>query len=165
MAAIASIVGPDLITITDIAASAATSTPKRVAKAPYSVTIPGDHEHVSLITPGCRVVVYVGDVYEEPLDDGLALCDALRLKGTKLIILQDSPEGVDPYQFRSLARRTGGAVLPFAADSLDHLRDLLQAIAVLAVGGVRLLEAKRKALPGAQLLLEHLGEEGADGAE
>ena len=109
-------------------------------------------------TPDCRVVLYVGDVYEEDLDAGLGLCDALKIKGTKLIVLHDDQDGsLDPHQFRSLALRTGGAVLPFSADSLDQLRDLLQAIAVLAVGGVKLLEAKRRALPGARLLLEHLG--------
>lgn len=115
-------------------------------------------------TPDCRVIVYIGDVYEESLDVGLALCDALRLKGTKLIVLSDNPPDVDPYQFRRLAARTGGAVLPFTPDSVEQLRDLLQAIAVLAVGGIRLLEAKRKALPGAHMLLEHLNKKD-DGAE
>lgn len=120
-------------------------------------------------TSDCRVVVYIGDVFEESLAEGLALCDALRLKGTKVIVLHDQAHGDGTWPdtaakaFAEMARRTGGCVLPFSPDSLQQLRDLLQAIAVFAIGGVKLLEAKRKSLPGAQLLLEHLTKKDGNG--
>lgn len=107
---------------------------------------------------GVKVVVYIGDVFEEALEDGLAAADALRLRGTKLIVLHDTATGGhhDAEVFDQLAARTGGCVLPFDATAMDKLRDLLEAVAVLAVGGVKLLESKAKALPAARLLLEHL---------
>lgn len=109
-----------------------------------------------------KVVVYVGDVFEESLDAGLAAADAMRLRGTKLIILHDTATGGHHSAdiFGQLAGRTGGCVLPFDGDCIDRLRELLEAVAILAVGGVRLLEAKAKALPAARLLLAHLGGQG-----
>lgn len=107
---------------------------------------------------GVKVVVYMGDVFEETLEAGLATADALRLRGTKLIILHDTATGghQSAEVFAQLAARTGGCVLPFDVAAVDRLRELLQAVAVLAVGGVKLLEAKVKALPAARLLLEQL---------
>ena len=106
---------------------------------------------------GVKVVVYIGDVYEESLAEGLALADALRLRGTKLVVLHDTTTGGREHAeiFAQLAERTGGCVLPFHT-AIDQVHDMLEAVAVLAVGGVKLLEAKRRALPGACLLLEHL---------
>ena len=56
-------------------------------------------------------------------------------------------------------------VLPFDLSSLGRLRELLGAVAVLAVGGEHLLEEKRETLPGAVLLLGYLEEAKRDGAE
>lgn len=108
---------------------------------------------------GVRVVIYIGDVFEESMADGLAMADALKLRGTKLIVLHDTSTGGHRHAdaFAQLAGRTGGGVLPFDANSIDLLREMLEAVAILAVGGVKLLESKAKALPGARLLLEHLG--------
>jgi hypothetical protein len=113
----------------------------------------------SLAKPGVRVVVYIGDVYEESLRAGRTLADAMGLRGVRLIVLHDT---ADPYArthaetFMDLARRTGGCLVPFDANAVDRLRELLAAIATFAVGGTGLLEQKRRELPGAVLLLEHL---------
>jgi hypothetical protein len=56
-------------------------------------------------------------------------------------------------------------VLPFDLSSLGRLRELLGAVAVLAVGGEHLLEEKRETLPGAVLLLGYLEEAKRDGAQ
>jgi hypothetical protein len=56
-----------------------------------------------------------------------------------------------------MTARTEGALLPFDLAALGRLSDLLAAIGVLAAGGVELLEDKRHTMPGAMLLLEHLG--------
>jgi hypothetical protein len=114
----------------------------------------------SLERPGVRVIVYIGDVYEESLRQGRTLADALGLRGIKLIVLHDTTDPaarLDAETFLDLARRTGGAVLPFDASAPQKLRELLAAVAVYAVGGTELLERKRAEMPGALLLLEHLG--------
>jgi hypothetical protein len=103
-----------------------------------------------------RVVVYVGDVFEEEAAEAFEAADALRLRGTRVIVLQDGDDAASARVFSEIARRTGGAVIAFDADAVDRLRDLLEAIGCLAVGGRRLLEQRRGTLAGAPLLLKHL---------
>src|SRR5271165_2696119 len=107
-----------------------------------------------------RVVIYIGDVFEESLPHGRDLADSLGARGTKLIVLHDTSDNGarrDAEIFWDLAKRTGGCVLPFNANTPDRLRDILSAVAVYAVGGEKLLRERRHALPGAVALLEHLG--------
>ncbi len=114
----------------------------------------------SLAKPGVRVVVYIGDVYEELLGAGRRIADAMGLRGTRLIVLHDTSDPSarrDAEIFLDLARRTGGCVVPFDASAPDRLRELLAAIAAYAVGGTTLLQQKQNELPAAVLLLEHLG--------
>jgi len=113
----------------------------------------------ALSHPGVRVVVYIGDVFEESPLRGRKLADAMGQKGVKLIVLHDTADWNakrDAEVFLDLARRTGGCVLPFDANAPTRLRELLAAVAVYAVGGTEMLEEKREELPGAVLLLEHL---------
>lgn len=102
-----------------------------------------------------RVVVYVGDVFEECEDAAAQLAEELRRKETRLIVLHDAVPG-DDYTarvFGAIAAPTGGAVLPFDASALDALGAMLQAVAVLTVGGTELLETSEATLPAAPLLL------------
>ena len=113
----------------------------------------------SLKQPALRVVVYIGDVFEESIGEGRRLADAMAAKGIKLIVLHDTADPSarrDAELFWDLAKRTGGCVLGFDAGASQRLRELLAAVAVYAVGGETLLEARRRELPGAVALLEHL---------
>jgi len=113
----------------------------------------------SLKQRAVRVIVYIGDVFEESLPNGRRLADELAERGTKLIVLHDTSDRAarrDAEYFWDLAKRTGGCVLPFDASAPGRLRDLLSAVAVYAVGGEKLLRERRHALPGAVALLEHL---------
>jgi hypothetical protein len=113
----------------------------------------------SLKRPGVRVIVYIGDVFEESVGRGRRLADELAARGIKLIVLHDTSDA-DARRygeiFSDLARRTGGCVLPFDATAPAKLRDLLAAVAVFAVGGLNLLREKRREMPGALVLLKHL---------
>ena len=114
----------------------------------------------ALAASGVRVVTYIGDVFEESPTKGGKLADAMGQRGIKLFVLHDVSDWNarrDAELFLDLARRTGGCVLPFDANAPDRLRELLAAVAVYAVGGEALLEHKRQQLPGAALLLSHLG--------
>jgi hypothetical protein len=115
---------------------------------------------VSLKQPAVRVVVYIGDVFEENVAKGRQLTDAMGKQGIRLIVLHDTADPAarrDAELFWDLAKRTGGCVMPFDASSSGRLRDLLSAVAVYAVGGEKLLRERRHDLPGAVALLEHLG--------
>jgi hypothetical protein len=114
----------------------------------------------ALSNAGVRVVVYIGDVFEESPVRGRKLADAMGLKGIKLIVLHDTVDWNarrDAEVFLDMARRTGGCVLPFDANAPARLRDLLAAVAVYAVGGEPLLKERQHELAAAPLLLEHLG--------
>jgi hypothetical protein len=104
-------------------------------------------------------VVYVGDVFEESKRRGRKLAGELAARNVRLIILHDA--GLAGYSgdaeiFAEMTARTGGCVLPFDASASPQLRDLLSAVAVLAVGGTPMLAKKQEALPAARLLLQHL---------
>ncbi len=117
----------------------------------------------ALRRPAVRVLVYVGDVFEENLVQGRSLADDMGAKGIRLIVLHDTADPSarrDAEVFWELAKRTGGCVLPFNANAPDRLRDILSAVAVYAVGGEKLLEERRRELPGATALLENLGTHG-----
>jgi len=112
------------------------------------------------VPEGVGVVLYIGDSFEESPIEAARLADALKAQGTRVIILfdrHDFSQRTTEDVFAEIAERTGGAVLPFDISALKHLRDLLAAVAVLAVGGVELLEQKQQSMPAATLLLEHLG--------
>jgi hypothetical protein len=114
----------------------------------------------AMSNPGVRVVIYIGDVFEESPVRGQKLADAMGLKGIKLIVLHDTADWNarrDAEVFLDLARRTGGCVLPFDANAPARLRELLAAVAVYAVGGEALLTERQAELPGAPVLLEYLG--------
>ncbi len=114
---------------------------------------------IGLKQPDVRVVIYIGDVFEENIDQGRRLTDAMGARGTRLIVLHDTADrGArrDAEVFWDLAKRTGGCVLPFDSHAPGKLRELLSAVAVYAVGGEKLLRDRRADLPGAVALLEHL---------
>jgi hypothetical protein len=117
----------------------------------------------ALAAPGVRVIIYIGDVYEESPARGRKLADQLGRQGIKLVVLHDTAHWSarrDAELFMDLARRTGGCVLPFDVSAPGRLRELLAAIAVFAVGGAELLQDKRGELPGAALLLRRLEGDG-----
>jgi hypothetical protein len=116
----------------------------------------------AVAAPGVRVVTYIGDVFEESPGRGRKIADEMGRRRIRLIVLHDVADWNarrDAEVFLDLARRTGGCVLPFDANSPDRLREILAAVAVYAVGGEALLEQKRGTLPGAAMLLRHLGHE------
>src|SRR3984957_4304198 len=115
--------------------------------------------NASLKQQAVRVIVYIGDVFEESMPHGRQLADQLGARGTKLIVLHDTADPSarrDAEIFWDLAQRPGGCVLPFDANAPGRLRDLLAAVAVYAVGGEKLLRERSDALPGAVALLENL---------
>ena len=118
-----------------------------------------------LETEGVGTVVYVGDVFEESERQARKLAAKLAARNIRLIILHDAPRlsavdyagaYIETNIFAEMAAITGGCVLPFDASALSRLRELLSAVAVLAVGGTEMLAAKQETMPAARLLLEHL---------
>ena len=109
-------------------------------------------------TDRVRVVVYIGDSFEESEKRARRLAKLLRINETRVIILADC--GGRPFfvlePFQMIASITSGAVLPFDVSAFDELAALLQAVSVLAVGGETMLEEKQATMPAAPVLLERI---------
>lgn len=110
--------------------------------------------------PAVKVFSYIGDCFEEYAMAAYGVADSFRARGIKAIMLHDASTGDASARavFEEIATRTGGVCVDFQSttDQAADLRDILEAIAVLAYGGVKLLEQRRSSLPGAQKLLPYL---------
>ncbi|WP_226019369.1 zinc-ribbon domain-containing protein [Novosphingobium sp. FKTRR1] len=60
-------------------------------------------------------------------------------------------------KFVTMVRESGGAVLPFDTSTKSRLADLLSAVGALTAHGVAHVRANQKTLPGAAMLLQHMG--------
>ncbi len=105
-------------------------------------------------TQPVKALIFVGDCFEEPEDEVLALAGKLALLNTPVILLQEGHVPQASMVFAKIARLTGGAHLPFASGSAEHLRRLLGAAVSFAVGGRELLE--REGSDAARQVLEQL---------
>ncbi len=87
-----------------------------------------------------KAFIFVGDCFEESEDEVLALAGQLSLLNTPVIMLQEGGFPEATSAFSKIAQLSGGAHLPFASGSAEHLRRLLGAAVNFAVGGRERLE-------------------------
>jgi hypothetical protein len=83
-----------------------------------------------------KVLVYVGDAMEEPIDKLCAIAGELGLLGVKAFIFHEGSDATAGRAFQELARLTGGAYARFDASAPNALADLLRAAAAYAAHGV-----------------------------
>lgn len=91
-----------------------------------------------------NALVFVGDACEEPIDELAHRAGELGLHGVPAFMFHEGREPMAEKAFRQVARLSGGAYCHFDAASARHLRDLLSAVAVYAVGGRSALEHYQK---------------------
>jgi hypothetical protein len=83
-----------------------------------------------------KVLVYVGDAMEEPIDDLCALAGELGLLGVKAFMFHEGHDPDAARAFREVARLTGGAYARFDIGAPQALAELLRAAAAYAASGV-----------------------------
>lgn len=83
-----------------------------------------------------KVLVYVGDAMEEPIDDLCAVAGELGLLGVKAFMFHEGRDPDAARAFREIARLTGGAYARFDAGAPHALAELLRAAAAYATSGV-----------------------------
>jgi hypothetical protein len=83
-----------------------------------------------------KVLVYVGDAMEEPIDNLCAIAGELGLLGVKAFVFHEGSDATAGRAFQELARLTGGAYARFDASAPNALADLLRAAAAYAAHGV-----------------------------
>ncbi len=83
-----------------------------------------------------KVLVYVGDAMEEPIDDLCAVAGELGLLGIKAFMFHEGHDSDAARAFREIARLTGGAYARFDLKAPRTLAELLRAAAAYAATGV-----------------------------
>jgi hypothetical protein len=83
-----------------------------------------------------KVLVYVGDAMEEPIDDLCTLAGELGLLGVKAFMFHEGHDPDAAQAFREMARLTGGAYARFDIGAPHALAELLRGAAAYAASGV-----------------------------
>jgi hypothetical protein len=83
-----------------------------------------------------KVLVYVGDAMEEPIDDLCVTAGELGLLGVKTFMFHEGHDPVAGRAFREIARLTGGAYARFDSGAPHMLAELLRAAAAYAARGI-----------------------------
>ncbi|KLK91515.1 hypothetical protein AA309_19905 [Microvirga vignae] len=83
-----------------------------------------------------KVLVYVGDAMEEPIDDLCAVAGELGLLGVKTFMFHEGHDPEAARAFQEIARLSGGAYARFDAGAPHTLSELLRAAAAYAASGV-----------------------------
>lgn len=97
-------------------------------------------------------MVFVGDCFEEPVDDVGQTAGQLGMLGVPVFLFQEGHNVIAERAFRQIAKLTGGAHCRFDSNSPQQLRELLGAVAAYAAGGRRALADLSKR-SGAQVRL------------
>jgi hypothetical protein len=84
-------------------------------------------------------MIFVGDCFEEPVDDVGKTAGQLGMLGVPVFLFQEGHNPEAERAFRQIAKLTGGAHCRFDANSPQQLRELLGAVAAYAAGGRRAL--------------------------
>ena len=104
-----------------------------------------------------NAVVYVGDAFEENIDQVCQAAGEVSLIGVPMFMFLEGQYVVAERGFKEIARLTRGAFCRFDEGSAQQLRELLSAVAVYAAGGRKALQDFAKERGGnAHLLLEQL---------
>ena len=86
-----------------------------------------------------NALVFVGDCFEEDVDEVGQLAGQLGMLGVRAFVFQEGHNPIAERAFRHLATLTGGAHCRFDSASPRQLRELLAAVAAYAAGGQRAL--------------------------
>ena len=84
-------------------------------------------------------LVFVGDAFEEDLDEIGEIAGQLGMLGVRAFLFQEGYKPEAERAFRHIAALTKGAHCRFDSSSPDQLRELLGAVAAYAAGGRRAL--------------------------
>jgi len=88
-----------------------------------------------------KAVVFVGDSFEENIDDVGAVAGKLSMLGVPVFIFHEGHDPAAKQAFQHIVQLTQGAYCAFDQNSVAQLKELLCAVAAFAVGGISALQA------------------------
>ena len=96
-------------------------------------------------------LVFVGDAFEEDLDEIGQIAGQLGMLGVRAFMFQEGYKPEAERAFRHIAKLTKGAHCRFDSNSPDQLRELLGAVAAYAAGGRKALaDLSKRSSPSGQ---------------
>jgi hypothetical protein len=102
-------------------------------------------------------LVFVGDCFEENIDEVGQLAGQLGMLNVRAFLFQEGYNADAERAFRQIAKLTGGAHCRLDANSPRQLRELLGAVAAYAAGGQRALaDLSQRSGPEVRLLASQL---------
>lgn len=105
-----------------------------------------------------NALVFVGDAFEEDLDEVGEIAGQLGMLGVRAFLFQEGHKPEAERAFRHIATLTKGAHCRFDANSPDQLRALLGAVAAYAAGGRRALaDLSKRSNPAVKLIAGQVG--------
>ena len=102
-----------------------------------------------------NALVFVGDCFEEDIDQVGKTAGELGLLGVPAFMFHEGNDPVAAFAFQQVAKLTNGAYCQFDSSSAQVLKDLLEAVAVFAAGGRRALEDMARKRGGEVLKIAH----------
>jgi hypothetical protein len=104
-----------------------------------------------------KCVVYIGDAMEESRDCLADLAGKLGVLNIPIFVFQERDDPIAKQCFKELARLSGGAYAQFDVASASLLKELLQAVAVYAAGGLKALQSfSAKSTPAIKMLEQQI---------
>ena len=103
-------------------------------------------------------LVFVGDAFEEDLDDVGELAGQLGMLGVRAFLFQEGYKPEAERAFRHIAALSNGAHCRFDGNSPEQLRALLGAVAAYAAGGRKALaDLSQRSSPAVKLIASQIG--------
>ena len=87
-----------------------------------------------------KAVVFVGDCFEESVDDVATAAGKLGMLGVPVFVFHEGHDSSARNAFKHIAQLSNGAYCQFDQNSVAQLKDLLCAVAAFAVGGISALQ-------------------------
>lgn len=102
-----------------------------------------------------NALVFVGDSFEEDIDEVGKTAGQLGLLGVPAFMFHEGGDPIAGFAFQQMAKLTNGAYCQFDAHSAQVLKELLGAVAVYAAGGPPALEDLARKRGGEVLKIAH----------
>ena len=102
-----------------------------------------------------NALVFVGDSFEEDIDQVGKMAGQLGLLGVPAFMFHAGGDPIAGFAFKQMAKLTNGAYCQFDAHSAQVLKELLGAVAVFAAGGPPALEDLARKRGGEVLKIAH----------
>ena len=102
-----------------------------------------------------QAVILIGDAFEEDIDIVSHAAGELGMLGVPVFCFHEGSDPLAKIGFSQVAQLTKGVYCSFNSNSANQLRDLLKAVAIFAVGGLKELQSYSKVKKGEALKISN----------